>query len=137
MEAGVLTLEKNRSDGEILPLWKAFFCLDCGVIGRERDACRACNGQSLVGLARVLGGILLAHRTRQFQKSEAALFDVGIRIELRQMEVKDVSTMLERLVGVIGPQLARDRNSFHADVTPMTEGVNLQDPLCFPDRDAA
>jgi hypothetical protein len=136
-EVGLLTLEKKRLDGKTLPLWKAFFCLDCGVIGDGSAECPACKSQALVRLARVLGGILLAHRTRQFQKCEGALFDTMITIELRQVDGKDLSILLERLVSVIGPKLARDQNTFHTDVRPMIDGVKLQDALHFPERDAA
>jgi hypothetical protein len=38
---------------------------------------------------------------------------------------------------VIGPKLAQDRASFHVSVKPAVDKVDLQPPLCFPERDAA
>jgi hypothetical protein len=131
-------LAKNRSDAEILPLWNAVFCLDCEVISSSRgDECPACKSRSLVSLARMLGGSLLAHRALQFQKRESGLFDITITIELKQMHGKDLRIMLERLATVIGPKLARDRSTFHIDVKPAVDRVNLQDSLHFPEREAA
>jgi len=85
----------------------------------------------------MLGGSLLAHRARQFQEGESGLFDITITLELQQMYAKDLSTTLERLTGVIGPKLARDRAAFHIDVRPSVDKVNLQGSFHFPERDAA
>jgi HD-GYP domain-containing protein (c-di-GMP phosphodiesterase class II) len=35
------------------------------------------------------------------------------------------------------PKLARDRASFHISVKPAVDKIDLQSPLCFPERDAA
>ena len=130
---------RNHLDAGVLPLWNAVLCLDCEVIGSTRgDECAACKSRSLVSLARMLGGSLLAHRAQHFQEWESGgLFDITITIELQQMHAKDLSTTVERLTGVIGPKLARDRASFHIYVKPAVDKLDLQPSLCFPERDAA
>jgi hypothetical protein len=129
---------KKHLDAEVLPLWNAVFCLDCEVIsGGRGDECPACKSRSLVSLARMLGGSLLAHRAQHSQECESGLFDITIVVELQQMHAKDLSTTVERLTGVIGPKLARDRASFHINVKPAVVKLELQPSLCFPERDAA
>ena len=128
----------NHLDAGALPLWNAVFCLDCEVISNSRgDECPACKSRSLVSLARMLGGSLLAHRAQTFQECEGGLFDITITVELQEMRAKDLSTTVERLTSVIGPRLARDRASFHVNVKPSVHKINLQPALCFPERDAA
>jgi hypothetical protein len=83
----------------------------------------------------MLGGSLLAHRAQQ--EWESGLFDITITIELQQMHAKDLSTTVERLTSVIGPKLARDRASFHINVKPTVDKLDLQPSLRFPERDAA
>jgi hypothetical protein len=118
---------RNHLDAGVLPLWNAVFCLDCEVISSRGDECAA----------RMLGGSLLAHRAQHFQEWEGGLFDITITVELQEMHAKDLSTTIERLTGVIGPKLARDRASFHVNVKPTVDKIDLQPPLCFPERDAA
>ena len=132
MVAGI----RNHKDAGVLPLWNAVFCLDCEVISSSRgDECAACKSHSLVRLARVLGGSLLAHRAQHFQAWESGLFDVTITIEL-QMHAKDLSTTVERLASVISSKLARDRTSFHINVKPAVDRLDLQ-PSLYQERDAA
>jgi hypothetical protein len=83
----------------------------------------------------MLGGSLLAHRVQQ--EREHGLFDITITLELQQMHAKDLSTTVERLTSVVGPNLARDRASFHINVKPTVHERDLQPSLCFPERDAA
>src|ERR1700733_16228731 len=129
---------RKHLDAGILPLWNAVFCRDCEVIASGRgDECPACKSRSLVSLARMLGGSLRAHRLQQFQGWESGLFDITITVELQQMHAKDLSTTVERLTGVIGPKLARDRASFHINVKPTEENPDLQSTLRFPEREAA
>lgn len=97
----------------------------------------ACKSRSLVSLARMLGGSLLAHKAQHFHPSESVLFDVIIAVELQQMHAKDLSTTVERLTGVIGPKLAGDRASLHINVKPAADKLDLQQSLCFLDREAA
>ena len=74
---------RNHLDAVVLPLWNAVFCLDCEVISSGRgDECAACKSRSLVSLARMLEGSLLAHRAQR----ESGLFDITITIELQQMQ---------------------------------------------------
>jgi hypothetical protein len=128
----------NHLDARALPLWNAVFCLDCEVISSSRgNECPACKSRSLVSLARMLGGSLLAHRAQHSQECESKLFDITITVELQQMHAKDLSTTVERLTSVIGPKLARDRASFHINVRPGVAKLDLQPPLCFAERDAA
>jgi hypothetical protein len=127
---------RNHLDAGVLPLWNAVFCLDCEVISSSRgDECAACKSRSLVSLARMLGGSLLAHRAQQ--EWESGLFDITITIELQQMNAKDLSTTVERLTSVIGPKLARDRASFHINVKPAADKLDQQPSLYFPEREAA
>ena len=129
---------RNRPDPGVLPLWNAVFCLDCEVISSSRgDECPACKSRSLVSLARMLGGSLLAHKAEHSHECESGLFDITITIELQQMHAKDLSTTVERLTGLIGPKLARDRASFHINVKPAVDKIDPQPALCFPERDAA
>ena len=129
---------RKHLDAGVLPLWNAVFCLDCEVISGSRgDECPACKSRSLVSLARMLGGSLLAHRAQQSQEWEGGLFDITIAVELQQMQAKDLSATVERLTSVIGPKLARDRASFHINVKPAVAKLDVQPSLCFPDRDAA
>jgi hypothetical protein len=65
------------------------------------------------------------------------LFDITITVELQQMPAKDLSTTVERLTSVIGPKLARDRASFHINVKPAVDKIDLQASLYFAERDAA
>jgi|SRR5579863_8289885 len=126
--------KRNHLDAVVLPLWNAVFCLDCEVIsGGRGDECVACKSRSLVSLARMLEGNLLAHRAQR----ESGLFDITITIELQQMHAKNLSTTVERLTSVIGPKLALDRASFHINVKPAVNKLDLQPSLCFPERDAA
>jgi len=134
----MLTGTRKQLDAGILPLWNAVFCLDCEVISSSLgDACAACKSRSLVSLARVLGGSLLAHQVQQFRALETGLFDITITIALQQVHPKDLSTTIERLTGVIGPKLVRDRASFHINAKPAVDELDLQPSLCFPERDAA
>ena len=127
---------RNHLDAGALPLSNAVFCLDCEVIISSRgDECAACKSRSLVSLARMLGGSLLAHRVQQ--ESESGLFNITITIELQQMHANDLSTTVERLTSVMAPQLARERASFHINVNPAVDKLDLQPSLRFPERDAA
>ena len=129
---------RNHLDAGVLPLLNAVFCLDCEVISSSRgDECPACKSRSLVSLARMLGGSLLAHRAQHSHECEGDLFDITIAVELQQMHAKDLSTTVERLTSVIGPKLAGDRASFHINVKPAVAKLDLQPSLCFLERDAA
>ena len=126
---------RNHLDAGVLPLSNAVFCLDCEVISSSRgDECAACKSHSLMTLAEMLGGSLLAQAQQEW---ESGLFDITITIELLQMHAKDLSTTVERLTSVIGPKLARDRASFHINVKPAGDRLDLQPSLCFPEQDAA
>ena len=129
---------RNHLDAGVLPHLNAVFCLDCEVISTSRgDECPACKGRSLVSLARMLGGSLLAHRAQHSHPSASGLFDVTIAVELQQMHARDLSTTVERLTSVIGPKLAGDRASFHIQVKPAVNQLDLQPSLGFLEREAA
>ena len=128
----------NHLNPGVLPLWNAVLCLDCEVISSRRGGeCAACNSRSLMSLARMLEGSLLAHKAQHVHKREGGLFDITITIELQQLLAKSLSTTVERLTSVIGPRLALDRASFHINVKPAVNKLDLQPSLCFPERDAA
>jgi len=134
----MFTGTRNHLDAGVLPLWNAVFCLDCEVISSSQgDECPACKSRSLVSLARMLGGSLLAHRAQHSQEWDSGLFDITIAVELQQMCAKDLSTTVERLSSVIGPKLAGDRASFHINVRPAVDKLDVQPSLCFSERDAA
>ena len=129
---------RNHSDKNVLPLWNAVFCLDCEVISSCRgDECPSCKGRSLVSLARMLGGSLLAHRAHQSQGGERVLFDTTITVQLQQMNARNLSTTIERLTSVIVPNLARDQATFRISVTPTVDKPDLQGVLPLQERDAA
>jgi hypothetical protein len=65
------------------------------------------------------------------------LFDITITIELPQMHAKDLSSTVERLASVIGPNLVGDQASFHVNVKPAVDKLDPQPSLCFPERVAA
>lgn len=108
----------------MLLLGNAVICLDCEVISNTPgDECPACKNRSVVSLARMLGGSLLAHTVQRSHEGEGVLFEVNITVELRQMHAKDLTTTIERLTNVIGPTLARGQASFHVNVdTPQQPG---------------
>jgi hypothetical protein len=85
----------------------------------------------------MLGGSLMARRAQHFQEWEGRLFDITITVELQEMHAKDLSTTVERLTSVIGPKLAGDRASFHINVKPAVDRLDLQPSLCFLEREAA
>jgi len=129
---------RKHLDAGVLPLWNAVLCLDCEVISSSRgDECAACKSRSLVSLARMLGGSLLAHQAQHLEEWEGGLFDITVTIALQQMHAKDLSTTVERLTGVVGPMLVRERASFHINVKPAVDKLELQPSLCFQERDAA
>src|ERR1700680_2436029 len=123
---------RNHLDAGTLPLWNAVFCLDCEVISSSRgDECPACKSRSLVSLARMLGGSLLAHRAQHSHEREGDLLHITIGVELQQMHAKDLSTTVERLTSVIGPKLAGDRASFHINVKPAVAKLDRKPSLSF------
>ena len=125
-------------EASLVPVWNAIFCFDCEVISTNSgDECPACQGRSVVSLARILGGSLVAHRMQKAQDSENRLFNVAITVELLQMHGKDLSTVVERITNVIAPQLEGERGTLHVRVSPTTERVNSQTVLTFPERGAA
>ncbi len=85
----------------------------------------------------MLGGSLLAHRAQHSDPTESGLFDITIAVELHQVHAKDLSTTVERLTGVIGPKLAGDRASFHIQVQPAVDRLDLQQSLFSLERKAA
>ena len=110
---------QHQPEAEVLPLGNAVFCLDCEIISNGRgDECPACKSRSLVSLARMLGGSLLAHKAGRSQDCADVLFEISITVELQQTHAKDLNTTLESLTKVIGPRLARGLASLHIKVEP-------------------
>jgi hypothetical protein len=121
MDAGTL----NR---DALALWNAVICVDCEVISNTPgDECPACKNRSVVGLARMLGGSLLAHKVQHSQECGSVLYDVNILVELRQMHAQDLTTTIERLTNVIGSMLARGQASLHVNVD--TQQLGMGEPF--------
>ena len=82
-------------------------------------------------------GSLRAHEAEHSHPSEAGLFDITIAVELQQMHAKDLNTTVERLTSVVGSKLAGDRASFHINMKPAVDRLDLQSSLCFLEREAA
>jgi hypothetical protein len=76
-------------------------------------------------------------RHKTLTTSETVLFDVTIALELQPMHAQDLSTPVERLTSVIGPKLAGYPASFHINVKPAVDKLDLQPSLCFLEREAA
>lgn len=128
----MLPLKGNQRDASALPLLNAVFCLDCEMISDSHgDECPSCKGRSIVSLARMLGGSLLGHGTKQLRDHEGGQFDITITVDLRQMHAKDVTATLERITNAIGRELARDGATFHINVRPTPDGGNAQGSLSF------
>jgi hypothetical protein len=127
-------LTRNQPEGSV-PLSNAVFCLDCEYISSSRgDECIACNSRSLMSLARMLGGSLLAHKAQQLQ-GESVAFDVSITVELKHVHARDLSTTVERLTSVVGPRLSREEAALHVSVKPTARSG--QQSFYFLERDAA
>ena len=134
----MLSRTQQRLDSDSLPLWNAVFCLDCEVISNSRgDECLACNGRSLVSLARILGGSVYAHREYKSRQNESGLFNIAITVELRGMSPYDLTTTLEKFTDLIGPKLTQDQAIFHVNVRPSEDVPKAQGSLCFQEREAA
>lgn len=128
----------KQPEPSLLPLWNAVFCFDCELIASNSDGeCPACKSRSIVSLARILGGSVIAHRVQDSQEPGGRLFDITMTVELLRMHAKNLSTVVERVANVIAPQLAQDRGTFHVHASPGAERLNSQTLLTFPERDAA
>ena len=90
-----------------------------------------------MSLARILGGSLFEHQEQLSHGGVRALFEITVTVELQQRGAKDLTTLLERLTGVIGPRLAREQAVFLVDVQPSPDRLGSQGVLCFPERNAA
>jgi hypothetical protein len=124
---------RNHGEAHVLRLGDAVFCLDCEIVSNSRrDECPACKSRSLVSLARMLGGSLLAEKIRNLQECGTLLFDITITVQLPQMHARDLNTTLESLTTVIGPRLARNRASLHIKVEPLVDRLLVSERSIQP-----
>jgi hypothetical protein len=113
---------RRRSDIVALP--RAVLCVDCESISTSHtDECPVCSSRSLLSLAKMLGGSLLAHRAkcREPQENSQMQFDVQVSIELQRVEPRELNTAVEGIAFLIGPTLGRGRASFHINVEPVAD----------------
>jgi len=109
---------RTQDEAQIIAFPIAVFCLDCEAISNSRnDSCSACQGRSLVSVAKLLHGSLPARRARVHQK-DTQQFDATITIELERIEGRDVSTVIEDLNHITGLRLAQGSVSIHLNVQP-------------------
>ncbi len=114
---------QNQTDTTTVPLQNAVLCVDCESVSNSRfTECPVCGSHSLLGIARILGGALLAHKTSCSPRAgDVVLFDLEITISLKQMEARDLNAAVEGISSLIGPRLGRGRASFHINVEPVVD----------------
>lgn len=109
----------NQSEVESLSFQTAVLCIDCESISNTPiDECPTCGSRSVHSLSRILGGSLLAYRSAQCDEPTGVNFDVQFTIELKELEGRDLSAMVEGITGIVGPILGRGRASLHINVEP-------------------
>jgi len=70
----------------------------------------------------MLGGSLLPQKTDVPPRQDSAvLFDLEMKVALKQMEAKDLNAVVEGITSLIGPQLGRGGTSFHITVEPVLD----------------
>lgn len=120
---------------EVLPLWRAVFCLDCEAISNTtHDECPSCKGRSVVSLSRMIGGSLIKEQPRSL---EIVLFDITITVGMRQMHAEDLNRVLELLSSLIGRKLERAPASVHIDVAPSAPTIPAGKTLQASESDRA
>ena len=113
-----------RRKSDTVALTSAVLCVDCESVSTSHsDECAVCGSRSLLSLAKMLGGSLLAHRAKRREPQENGLmqFDVQVSIELKRVEPRELNTAVEGIAFLIGPTLGRGRASFHINVEPVTD----------------
>lgn len=113
---------ESRSDLETVHLQNAVLCVDCETItASRRSECPVCGSRSLLGLARMLGGPLSAHKEDRARRNERVLYTVNINITLHRMTAEQFSAVTQGITSVIAPTLGREGASFHIDAIPLVE----------------
>ncbi len=111
---------------EFIPIANAVLCLDCEAISQSRSGeCIACQGHSLVSLARLLSGRLLDHRVTSIPPKEGSLFDISITLELKHLQAKDLNAVVESLDNLIESRHKPCHASCHLDVQPSIDTAGL------------
>jgi hypothetical protein len=120
----IMFLENNKqAEAEALSLQNAVLCVDCESISTIRfDQCPVCGGRSLLGLARMLGGPLSAHRDDHAENTNVTvLFDVDIAIRLKRVNADEFSASVAGITHQLAPMVGRERATFHVEVEPVVE----------------
>lgn len=107
-----------------LLLESAALCIDCeSVSSAASDECPVCGSHSLLNLARVLGGTLLARKSYRLDESEnGTLFDLSMTITLQHLPARQVNRILEHITRVLAPRLGQGWSTFHIEVDPIANG---------------
>lgn len=112
---------------EFIPIDNAVLCLDCEAVSQSRSGeCIACQGHSLVSLARLLSGRLLDNRVTSIPTKEGSLFDISITLELKHLRAKDLNAVVESLDAIIESRHEPCHASCHVDVQPSTDAGRLK-----------
>jgi hypothetical protein len=113
----VMHLVAKRGPSETMPLQNAFLCMDCETVSGSRfDVCPVCGGHSLLSIARMLGGTLLAEAER---RPSGTLFNLEIMIRVGHIEAGELTTIVEGVANVMERSLVRNRASLHVNAEPV------------------
>ena len=115
-------------DLEFVPLQNAMLCVDCeSVTGTPHDTCPVCGSHSLLGLARLLGGTLAAHKASNCTTSSRSgvakplLFNAEVVVGLNRISAAEFSAIIGGITSVMTPALEKDRASLHVEVEPFSK----------------
>ncbi len=119
---------ENKADVDSILLQSAFLCVDCeSVSNTHKNECPICGSHSLLSLAGMMGGTLLEYKASRLEKEILLLFDLDIRIEVKDIEGRDLSAVIEGVTSLIRPKLGRNRASFHINVEPVGSGTMYEE----------
>lgn len=120
-----MTHERQTRQGiDAVPLHGAVLCIDCECVTRGlSDECAVCGSHSLLSLERLLGGSQVA---RAHEIVSIARLDVGIEINLQQVEPRVLSSTVEAITNVLISALVEGRARFHLNVEPSKEPRKLE-----------
>jgi len=111
---------ENQAEAEAFPLLNAVLCVDCECVSSTRgDECPVCGSRSVLNLARMLGGSLTAHKTRENKKNTSVRFDLDISIQLKGVEGGHLNAVVQGITNAIGSSLGQDRALIHLNVEPV------------------
>jgi hypothetical protein len=110
---------KRHADSDAVPLQSAVLCVDCECVTDGRfDECLVCGSRSLLSIARIVGGTLLS-RLEPSKDENSVLFNLEIKIDLKEIGPKDLGATVEGIASLIGPSLGLGRARCHINVEPI------------------